>query len=70
MRSWAQSAASAGQIVRGDGKTVRQHLHVLRANPAAYSVYLQLARAAVRYLPVKNRRALERILESDLWLSS
>ena len=55
----------SGPIVRGDGKTVRQHLQVLRANPAAYSVYLQLARAAVRYLPVKNRRSLTRILEGE-----
>ena len=55
----------SGPIVRGDAETVRRHLQVLRANPSAHAVYLQLARAAVRYLPGKNKRALGRILESE-----
>ena len=54
----------SGPIVRGDGDTVRRHLEVLGASPAARAVYVQLARAAVRYLPGKNRRLLRRILES------
>jgi predicted short-subunit dehydrogenase-like oxidoreductase (DUF2520 family) len=57
------AGASSGPIVRGDAETVRQHLQVLRKIPGARDVYLALARAALRYLPVRNRAKLEKALE-------
>jgi predicted short-subunit dehydrogenase-like oxidoreductase (DUF2520 family) len=51
-------------IVRGDVDTVKRHLRVLRGTPAA-EVYVALARAALRYLPAKNKSPLKRILDSS-----
>lgn len=61
----ALDAASAfsGPIVRGDVDTVKRHLKVLKT-PETRDVYLSLARAALRYLPAKNRVALEKGLRS------
>jgi len=61
-----QDAASAfsGPLVRGDVATVRKHLEELKVIPEARKVYVALARAAVRNLPVKNRRKLEQVLMS------
>ncbi len=58
------AGAFSGPIVRGDVDTVKQHLRVLRDMPAAREVYAALARAALLYLPVKNRNSLKRILAS------
>jgi predicted short-subunit dehydrogenase-like oxidoreductase (DUF2520 family) len=57
------AGAFSGPIVRGDAETVRKHLQVLRKVPQARQVYLALARAALRYLPVRNRAKLKRALE-------
>jgi len=57
--------AFSGPIVRGDVDTVRQHLRVLRTLRAAREVYSALARAALRYLPAKNKSALKKLLESE-----
>jgi len=54
----------SGPIARGDLETVRKHLKVLRTVPEAREVYLALAGSALRDLPAKNRRALEKILKS------
>lgn len=56
--------AFSGPIVRGDVETVKRHLQVLRKEPAAREVYLALGRAALRYLPAKNKTLLKRILDS------
>ena len=53
----------SGPIVRGDSEVVRRHLRVLRKVPEARDVYLALARAALRYLPARNRKKLERVLQ-------
>jgi hypothetical protein len=50
--------------VRGDAGTVRKHLQVLRTIPEGRDVYLALARAALRYLPVRNREELKTALKS------
>jgi predicted short-subunit dehydrogenase-like oxidoreductase (DUF2520 family) len=55
----------SGPIVRGDVDTVMRHLRVLRGVPAARQVYSALGRAALEYLPAKNKRALKRILDSS-----
>jgi predicted short-subunit dehydrogenase-like oxidoreductase (DUF2520 family) len=57
--------AFSGPIIRGDIKTVRKHLRALRGVPAAREVYIALARAALQYLPAKNKRLLRQILDSE-----
>ena len=58
--------AFSGPIIRGDVDTVKRHLSVLRRLPAARRVYSSLARAALQYLPAKNKNALKRVLEGEL----
>lgn len=55
--------AFSGPIVRGDAQVVRQHLQELKKVPEARAVYMALARAGLRYLPVGNRRELEKVLK-------
>ena len=55
--------AFSGPIIRGDLETVKRHLRTLRRLPVAQDVYLSLARAALAYLPGKNKSALERTLK-------
>ena len=52
----------SGPLVRGDAETVARHLAVLKKHPGAREVYVALARAALRGLPVKNRDGLRRLL--------
>jgi predicted short-subunit dehydrogenase-like oxidoreductase (DUF2520 family) len=63
--AFGAAQAFSGPIVRGDVDTVKRHLRVLRGRPAARAVYLELARAALRYLPAKNKKSLKRILDSS-----
>jgi predicted short-subunit dehydrogenase-like oxidoreductase (DUF2520 family) len=53
----------SGPIVRGDVETVKQHLRVLRETPVAQRVYIALARAALAYLPAKNKKKLAKELK-------
>jgi predicted short-subunit dehydrogenase-like oxidoreductase (DUF2520 family) len=53
----------SGPIMRGDLATLARHLRALRGEPAAREVYLALARAALHYLPAKNRAALKKLLD-------
>ena len=59
------AAAFSGPLVRGDVATVRKHLAALKKVPEAREVYVALAKAALKNLPVKNRRALERELRNN-----
>jgi len=54
----------SGPLVRGDAQTVARHLAVLKKHPGLREVYVALARAALRGLPVKNRDGLSRLLQS------
>ena len=54
------AGAFSGPIVRGDAQVVRQHLQELKKIPEAREVYGKLARAALRYLPARNRGELEK----------
>jgi predicted short-subunit dehydrogenase-like oxidoreductase (DUF2520 family) len=56
------AAAFSGPLKRGDVATVRKHLRVLRQVPDAREVYLALARSALRNLPVKKRKELQKLL--------
>jgi predicted short-subunit dehydrogenase-like oxidoreductase (DUF2520 family) len=58
------AGAFSGPIVRGDVGTVRSHIRTLRGIPIAREVYLSLAKAALAYLPGKNKRALMGELKS------
>jgi predicted short-subunit dehydrogenase-like oxidoreductase (DUF2520 family) len=57
------AGAFSGPIVRGDAEIVRKHLQVARKVPEAAHVYLALARAALQYLPARNRGELKRALD-------
>ena len=57
------AAGFSGPIVRGDVETVRRHLEVLRTAPVPRQVYIALARAALEYLPAKNKALLRWLLE-------
>ena len=56
-------AAFSGPLARGDVATVRRHLEELKAVPEARAVYVALASAALKNLPVKNRKAMQRELK-------
>jgi predicted short-subunit dehydrogenase-like oxidoreductase (DUF2520 family) len=58
------AGAFTGPIGRSDTATVRQHLRVLKKVPEAREVYVALARVALRHLPVRNRKELERLLRA------
>jgi predicted short-subunit dehydrogenase-like oxidoreductase (DUF2520 family) len=57
------SASFSGPFVRGDVKTIGQHLRALRRVPPARDAYKALARAALQYLPTKNRQAVSKFLK-------
>ncbi len=64
------SRSFSGPLVRGDAETVAKHLAVLKKHPGAREVYVALARAALRGLPVKNRDGLQRLLRAPEFRSS
>ena len=57
------SASFSGPFVRGDVKTIGQHLRALRRVPPARDAYKALARAALQYLPTENRKALSKFVK-------
>lgn len=63
--AYGGAGAFSGPIIRGDVDTLKKHLRILRAMPVAQDVYLSLARAALAYLPGKNKSALEKSLKSS-----
>ena len=54
----------SGPLIRGDVDTVATHLAALKKHPGARTIYVALARAALRGLPVKNRDRLARLLRA------
>jgi predicted short-subunit dehydrogenase-like oxidoreductase (DUF2520 family) len=54
--------AFSGPIVRGDATIVGKHLRTLQKIPRAKEVYVALARAALQYLPARNRTELGKLL--------
>jgi predicted short-subunit dehydrogenase-like oxidoreductase (DUF2520 family) len=57
------AGAFSGPLVRGDAAVVREHLEALKGIPEAHAVYIASARAALRHLPVRNRKQLEKLLK-------
>jgi predicted short-subunit dehydrogenase-like oxidoreductase (DUF2520 family) len=64
------AAAFSGPLVRGDVATVRKHLQELKKVPEARKVYIALAKAAAKNLPVKSRKALRAELTRAVWIGS
>jgi predicted short-subunit dehydrogenase-like oxidoreductase (DUF2520 family) len=58
------AGAFSGPIVRGDAQVVRKHVKELKKISGAKEVYMALAKAGFRYLPVRNRKELEKLLKS------
>lgn len=56
------AASFSGPLVRGDVATIRSHLAALQATPQAREAYVSLARAAIKFLPVKNKPDIAREL--------
>lgn len=56
------AAAFSGPITRADVVTVGKHLQALKKVPEARAVYIHLARSALDTLPVRDRKALKKIL--------
>jgi predicted short-subunit dehydrogenase-like oxidoreductase (DUF2520 family) len=59
------AGAFSGPIVRGDADTVGKHLRVLQRVPVAREVYVALAKAAMEYLPVKQRSRVKTIIAKN-----
>jgi predicted short-subunit dehydrogenase-like oxidoreductase (DUF2520 family) len=55
-------AAFSGPINRADVNTICKHLEALYEVPGARDIYLALARFALRSLPVRDRKAVQKVL--------
>jgi predicted short-subunit dehydrogenase-like oxidoreductase (DUF2520 family) len=55
-------SAFSGPLARADVATIRRHLKALQALPEANEVYMALALAAVKNLPVRNQESVARAL--------
>lgn len=55
------AASFSGPLVRGDVATIQQHLSALREAPEGKCIYSALARAALEFLPNKNRKQISRL---------
>jgi predicted short-subunit dehydrogenase-like oxidoreductase (DUF2520 family) len=64
------AGAFSGPIVRGDVETIRVHLEVLAKAPSAKNVYVALGRAALDFLPNRNRSQIARLLKADFSANS
>ena len=56
------AGAFSGPINRADINTIRKHLEALREVQGAPDIYVALARSALRSLPVRDRKAVRKIL--------
>lgn len=56
------AGAFSGPILRGDVKTVRNHLKELRRTPEALEIYKVLARSAVKNLPGRQKAEMKKLL--------
>jgi predicted short-subunit dehydrogenase-like oxidoreductase (DUF2520 family) len=64
--SFGAANAFSGPIVRGDVETVERHLRALESSAVARKVYAALAKAALEYLPTKNKGDLQPVIERAL----
>jgi len=59
------AGAFSGPLVRGDAAVVRKHLKALKGIPEARAIYIASAKSALRHLPVRNRKQLEKLLKAS-----
>jgi predicted short-subunit dehydrogenase-like oxidoreductase (DUF2520 family) len=57
-------SAFSGPLVRGDVAVVREHMKALKRVSEARAVYIASAKSALRHLPVRNRKQLEKVLRA------
>jgi predicted short-subunit dehydrogenase-like oxidoreductase (DUF2520 family) len=58
------AGAFVGPLNRGNVATVKKHLRDLKRIPEARAAYLAMGSAALKNLPVKNRKQLEKLLRN------
>jgi predicted short-subunit dehydrogenase-like oxidoreductase (DUF2520 family) len=58
------AGAFVGPLNRGNVATVKKHLRDLKRVPEARAAYLAMGNAALKNLPVKNRKQLEKLLRN------
>lgn len=66
LKNYARTGAArafSGPIVRADTQTIRRHLKALAQVPGAREIYLALARSAIGNFPVRDARALRKVLK-------
>ncbi len=56
------AGAFSGPIVRGDSETIQAHLNTIDKRPKAKDTYVCLVRAALEFLPSRNRAQIEQLL--------
>lgn len=64
--SFGAAGAFSGPVIRGDVDTIRRHLEALQDLPLARDAYAALVRAALEYLPAKNKSAIKKLVDSSL----
>lgn len=57
--------AFSGPVIRGDVDTIRRHFQALQPLPVARDAYMALVRAALQYLPAKNKAGIKKLLDSS-----
>lgn len=60
--SLGAAASFSGPIVRGDAKTIAQHMAALAKVSSAKAVYAGLVSSALKYLPNRNRKEIAALL--------
>jgi|SRR5579872_810465 len=63
--SFGAPGAFSGPVIRGDVDTIRRHLQALHNLRPARAAYVALVRAALEYLPARNKNAITKLLESS-----
>lgn len=62
--SFGAPGAFSGPIIRGDIDTIKRHMRALAKLPEAHAVYVALAKAALCYLPARNKKEMREVLQS------
>lgn len=55
--------AFSGPVIRGDVDTINRHLRALRGLPPARYAYAALIRAALHYLPARNKISIKKLVD-------
>jgi predicted short-subunit dehydrogenase-like oxidoreductase (DUF2520 family) len=61
--SFGAAGAFSGPVIRGDVDTIKRHLRELRGLPPARDAYAALIRAALQYLPARNKSSIKQLVD-------